>query len=217
MASETDERQVAQLIDGDIGWSELRNDVLPDPKDGERFEVTRRLLEERVDFEEPILLPLSDHLYAVGTDRGRIVKCDCGQEFCSLEENWKHHARVRVREAEADHREIYPEYQTPRLGRHLRILSCVRRRLPEPLLVEGVDVGLEALPERPTDCQFRQRGLAAGGRRAHHDVVVAVQDRRHRRPLHPVERLERERLGELGDGLLDAGRGDHAVSGDRPA
>jgi len=113
MASETDERQVAQLIDGDIGWAELRNDVLPDPKDGERFEVTRRLLEERVDFEEPILLPLSDHLYAVGTDRGRIVKCDCGQEFCSLEENWKHHARVRVREAEADHREIYPEYQTP--------------------------------------------------------------------------------------------------------
>ena len=113
MASETDERQVAQLIDGDIGWAELRNDVLPDPKDGERFEVTRRLLEARVDFEEPILLPLSDHLYAVGTDRGRIVKCDCGQEFCSLEENWKHHARVRVREAEADHREIYPEYQTP--------------------------------------------------------------------------------------------------------
>ncbi|PSP68861.1 hypothetical protein BRC85_00390 [Halobacteriales archaeon QS_1_69_70] len=112
MASETDERQVAQLIDGEIGWSELRNDVLPDPKDGERFEVTRRLLEERVDFENPILLPLNDHLYAVGSDRGRIVKCDCGQEFCSLDENWKHHARVRVREAEADHREIYPEYQT---------------------------------------------------------------------------------------------------------
>ena len=113
MASETDERQVAQLIDGDIDWSELRNDVLPDPKDGERFEVTRRLLEERVDFENPILLPLNDHLYAVGSDRGRIVKCDCGQEFCSLEENWKHHARVRVREDEAEHREIYPEYQTP--------------------------------------------------------------------------------------------------------
>ena len=113
MASETDERQVAQLIDGEIGWPELRNDVLPDPKDGERFEVTRRLLEERVDFEEPILLPLSDHLYAVGTDRGRIVKCDCGHEFCSLEKNWKHHARVRVREAEADHRKIYPEYGTP--------------------------------------------------------------------------------------------------------
>ena len=113
MASETDGRQVAQLIDGEIGWSELRNDVLPDPKDGERFEVTRRLLEERVDFEEPILLPLSDHLYAVGSDRGRIVKCDCGHEFCLLEENWKHHARVRVREDEGEHREIYPEYQTP--------------------------------------------------------------------------------------------------------
>jgi acetone carboxylase gamma subunit len=113
MASETDERQVAQLIDGELGWAELRNDVLPDPKDGERFELTLRLLEERVDFDEPILLPLNDHLYAVGSDRGRIVKCDCGHEFCSLEENWKHYARIRVREGEAEHREIYPEYGTP--------------------------------------------------------------------------------------------------------
>jgi acetone carboxylase gamma subunit len=113
MASETDERQVAQLIEGELGWEELRNDVLPDPKDGQRFEVTRRLLEERVEWDNPILVSINDHLYAVGSDQGRIVTCDCGHEFCSLSDNWKHHARVRVREDESEHREIYPEYGTP--------------------------------------------------------------------------------------------------------
>ena len=108
MASETDERQVAQLIEGELGWEELRNDVLPDPKDGQRFEVTRRLLEERVEWDNPILVPINDHLYAVGSDQGRIVTCDCGHEFCSLSDNWKHHARVRVREDESEHRESYP-------------------------------------------------------------------------------------------------------------
>lgn len=113
MASETDRQQVAKLIDGELPWEELRNDVLPDPKDPRRFEVTRELLEERVDWANPILVPLNDHLYVVGSDDGRLIKCDCGHEFCGAGENWKEHARVRVREDEAEHREIYPEYQTP--------------------------------------------------------------------------------------------------------
>ncbi|MUV85794.1 acetone carboxylase subunit gamma [Natronomonas sp. CBA1123] len=113
MATETDRQQVEKLIDGELGWEELRNDVLPDPKDDQRFEVTRRLLQEDVEWDDPILLPLNDHLYVVGSEQGRIVKCDCGHEFCGVEKNWKEHARVRVREDEDDHREIYPEYQTP--------------------------------------------------------------------------------------------------------
>jgi acetone carboxylase gamma subunit len=113
MVTETDRQQVEKLIDGELGWEELRNDVLPDPKDDQRFEVTRRLLQEDVEWDNPILLPLNDHLYVVGSERGRIVKCDCGHEFCGFEENWKEHARIRVREDKADHRGIYPEYQTP--------------------------------------------------------------------------------------------------------
>ena len=113
MASETDRQQVEKLIEGALGWEELRNDVLPDPKDGDRFEKSREVLQERVEFENPILVPLNDHLYAVGSERGRIVKCDCGHEFCSLSDNWKHYARIRVREAESEHRDIYPEYGTP--------------------------------------------------------------------------------------------------------
>lgn len=113
MASETDRQQVEKLIDGELGWDELRNDVLPDPKDSQRFEVTRQLLQEDVEWDNPILVPINDHLYAVGSEDGRIIKCDCGHEFCDIDENWKESARIRVREDEAEHREIYPEYQTP--------------------------------------------------------------------------------------------------------
>jgi acetone carboxylase gamma subunit len=113
MASETDRQQIEKLIDGELPWEELRNDVLPDPKDPERFEVTRELLQARVDWEEPILVPVNDHLYVVGGEAGRVIKCDCGHEFCDADANWKEHARVRVREDEAEHREVYPEYQTP--------------------------------------------------------------------------------------------------------
>lgn len=113
MSRETDPQQIEKLIDGELGWDELRNDVLPDPKDKNRFEVTREILQERVEWDEPILVPLKDHLYVVGTDEGRKIRCDCGHEFCSAGENWKKHARVRVREDEEEHREIYPRYQTP--------------------------------------------------------------------------------------------------------
>lgn len=113
MARETDPQQIEKLIDGELGWEELRNDVLPDPKDAQRFEVTREILQERVEWDDPILVPLNDHLYVVGTDEGRKIRCDCGHEFCSADDNWKEHARVRVREDEDEHREIYPKYQTP--------------------------------------------------------------------------------------------------------
>ncbi len=113
MARETDPGQIEKLIGGELGWDELRNDVLPDPKDKNRFEVTREILQERVEWDDPILVPLNDHLYVVGTDEGRRIRCDCGHEFCDADDNWKKHARVRVREDEDEHREIYPKYQTP--------------------------------------------------------------------------------------------------------
>ncbi|MDS0474433.1 acetone carboxylase subunit gamma [Natrinema sp. 1APR25-10V2] len=111
--STTDRNQIAKLIDGDLQWEELRNDVLPDPKDGQRFEVTREILQDRVDWDEPILVPLNDHLFAVGTDDGRIVKGECGHEFGPLEDNWKTECQIRVRESEEEMRDLYPKWMTP--------------------------------------------------------------------------------------------------------
>lgn len=109
----TDRTQIEKLIDGDLGWEELRNDVLPDPKDADRFEVTREILQDRVQWDAPILVPLNDHLFVVGADDGRIVKAECGHEFGPADDNWKTACQIRVREGKDEMRELYPEWMTP--------------------------------------------------------------------------------------------------------
>lgn len=107
--TELEKHRVSQLIDGQLSWDELRNEVLPDPKDPQRFQKTRAVLQERVDWEDPVLVPLNDHLYVVGTDDGRVVRAHCGEDLCSVDENWKRSCQVRVR-ADDDLGEIYPDY-----------------------------------------------------------------------------------------------------------
>lgn len=109
----TDRDQIEKLVEGELGWDELGNDVLPDPKDPQRFEVTREVLEDRVEWSEPILAPLNDHLYVVAGEDGRVVKSECGRVYCDADENWKTECRVRVRESEEEFLDLYPRYQTP--------------------------------------------------------------------------------------------------------
>lgn len=105
--------KINRLIEGGLSWEELRNEILPDPKDAERFRRVREVLEERVDWDEPILVPLNDHLFAVGKDGERIVKAECGAELGLLDDNWKKHCRIRVRESEEEMTELYPKWMTP--------------------------------------------------------------------------------------------------------
>jgi len=109
----TDKSQIEKLIDGTLPWPELRDDVLPDPKDPERFETTIEILQERVDWEDRILVPLNDHLYVVAGDDGRTVKAECGHELCSADENWKLECDIRAREEQEETAELYPELMTP--------------------------------------------------------------------------------------------------------
>jgi acetone carboxylase, gamma subunit len=78
-------------------------------KDPDRFDKYLELLQERVPWDERIVLPFGDHLYVVSKDGGYVVKCDCGHEFCDYRENWKLEALVYVRDSEDALREIYPE------------------------------------------------------------------------------------------------------------
>ncbi len=93
------------LIDGKLPWEEVKKAIRLSPKDTDRFEKYIEILQEKVPWEEKILLRISDHLYIVakpGGERGvtgddRIVKCDCGQEFGDYRINWKLSCRVYVR------------------------------------------------------------------------------------------------------------------------
>ncbi|MDQ0414304.1 MULTISPECIES: acetone carboxylase subunit gamma [Mesobacillus] len=108
-----DKKRMNELIDGTLEFYQLK-EMMSSHKDPERFEIYREVLQERVSWDDPILLPYGLHLYIVQkSDGDRIVKCDCGHEFCNYKENWKLHARIFVRDTEEKMNEIYPKLMSP--------------------------------------------------------------------------------------------------------
>jgi acetone carboxylase gamma subunit len=98
-------------------------------KDADRFDKYVELLQQRVRWQERIVLPFGEHLFIVLKQNGAspaagaaadgdadalphgryVVKCECGHEFCDYRENWKLSALINVRETPEQLQEIYPE------------------------------------------------------------------------------------------------------------
>lgn len=128
--------QIEHLIDGTLDWDTVHK-MLSSPKDAERFELYISILQERVPWEDQILLPLGPHLYIVQKANGeRVTKCDCGHEFGDYRQNWKLEAAIYVRDTEESMNEIYPklmhadpkwnvlrEYYCPQCGTLLEVES----------------------------------------------------------------------------------------------
>jgi acetone carboxylase gamma subunit len=104
-----DKKTLGRLIDGDLSWDELKP-IIAGRKDPDRFDMVLEVLQDRVSWNEKIILPLHEHLYIVSKEGQRIVKCDCGYEFGNYQENWKTKCRVRVRETAEEIDELYPKY-----------------------------------------------------------------------------------------------------------
>jgi acetone carboxylase, gamma subunit len=108
-----DKKKIGDLIDGTLDFYQLK-EMMSGHKDPERFEIYREVLQDRVSWDDPILLPYGLHLYIVQKENGdRIVKCDCGHEFCDYRENWKLQARIFVRDTEEKMNEVYPKLMSP--------------------------------------------------------------------------------------------------------
>jgi acetone carboxylase gamma subunit len=104
-----DRKTIEELIDGTIDFFKLK-EMLSNFKDTDRFDKYISILQERVPWDDPILLPAGLHLYIVQKPDGkRIVKCDCGHEFCEASDNWKLHALIYVRDTEEKLAELYPK------------------------------------------------------------------------------------------------------------
>ena len=106
----TDKQTIAELIDGELPWQKVK-EIISSPKDPERFDQVLEILQECVEWDEPILLPLAEHLYIVQKGEERLVKCDCGHEFGPYTENWKHKSMVSVRNTRESLKELYREYE----------------------------------------------------------------------------------------------------------
>ena len=109
MVAEYSKKEIEDLIDGKLPFSMIHR-MLSNFKDPSRFDTYIEILQERVSWDELILLPYGLHLYIVKNQDGRkVVKCDCGHEFGSYQENWKLSASIRVRDTDEELQEIYPE------------------------------------------------------------------------------------------------------------
>ena len=84
------------LLAGQLPIDEVTR--LQHDKDPGRFHAVLELEQERVPWDDRIVVPLQEHLYVVETSDGeRIVKCQCGQEFGDYRQNWKEEALVYER------------------------------------------------------------------------------------------------------------------------
>jgi acetone carboxylase gamma subunit len=105
-----DEETLRDLIDERLPRAQVRA-IQSSYKDADRFDKYLKILQERVEWDELIVLPFGEHLYIVrsGGKGTYVVKCDCGHEFGDYRSNWKLEALIYVRETQEQLEEIYPE------------------------------------------------------------------------------------------------------------
>jgi len=98
---------IKDLIEAKLPWERIKW-IISGYKDEDRFDKYVEILQEKVPWQEKILLPLTDELYIVERDEERLVKCSCGYEFGDYRENWKLKALIHVRDSEEEIEELYP-------------------------------------------------------------------------------------------------------------
>lgn len=77
------------------------------PKEAGRFRAILELEQERVPWNDRILLPIGEGLYIVENHGNKVVKHICGREFGSYKKNWKLSALVYERDTTEKLQEIY--------------------------------------------------------------------------------------------------------------
>ena len=107
-----DKADIEKLIDGVLPWPATQ-DMLKSPKDENRFDKYVEILQERVNFTEQILLPLTPQLFIVAEAGERVVKCRCGHGFGDYRVNWKLSSLIHVRDTEESISEVYRGREMP--------------------------------------------------------------------------------------------------------
>lgn len=103
-----DRQTLERLWEGNLSPEELRT-IQSQFKDRERFRSFLEYCQRSVPWKDRILLPLQPHLFIVQKqDGGRVIKCDCGHEFCDHSQNWKLEACIFVRDSDEALQEFYP-------------------------------------------------------------------------------------------------------------
>lgn len=103
---------ISDLVAGTLPWHQTKR-IMSAYKDDGRFLTYVAALQDRVRWQDPILLPISDHLFICQSGPERVTKCECGHSFGDYRKNWKLEAHIHVRNSEAALAEIYPNSDIP--------------------------------------------------------------------------------------------------------
>jgi len=140
---------LAALHDERLTRTEVR-DIQSGYKNPDRFEQWVALLQARAPWSAPIVLPFGEGLNIVAAGGAHVVRCDCGHDFCSWQENWKMHASIRVRDSDEALREVYPRMaHCDPAWQELREYHCpsCARQLEVEAVAPGYPVVHEFLPD----------------------------------------------------------------------
>jgi N-methylhydantoinase B len=128
------------LLDEKLSRREVK-DIQSGYKDPDRFEKWIAILQDRVPWDDPIVLPLGEALYVVRrqSDGELIIRSEAGHDFCRFDENWKMQAVVFVRDSDELLGEVYPkmahcdpewmelrEFYCPKSGRLLEVEAVTK-------------------------------------------------------------------------------------------
>jgi acetone carboxylase gamma subunit len=137
---------IKDLVEGRLPWDRVKS-IISGYKDADRFGKYVEILQDKMPWEEKILLPLTDELYIVEKGDDRIVKCSCGHEFGDYRENWKMKALVHVRESEEEIEELYPYHGAAPDPRYCEVREYYCPGCGTQLEVESVPFGYPAVFE----------------------------------------------------------------------
>ncbi|MCZ6893712.1 MAG: acetone carboxylase subunit gamma [Gammaproteobacteria bacterium] len=143
---------IRQLVDGTIDDDNAERLLKLPRKDKDRFFNYIEVLQERVPWQDKILLRLGDKLYVVLNANGdRVVQCECGNDFGDYRENWKLRCRIRTRKTLAEMSQVFaPAPAVPEPGwqevREFFCPSCATQHAVE-VVAPGYPIVFEMLPD----------------------------------------------------------------------
>lgn len=114
VAREMTRETLADLLDERLSRAAIR-EIQSSIKDPDRFDLWVALLQERVDYDDRIVLPYGEGMNIVRrrSDGELVVRTDAGADLCRWDENWKLHVPMFVRDTDALYEEVYPRLGHP--------------------------------------------------------------------------------------------------------
>ena len=143
---------IRQLVDGTIDADNAERLLKLPRKDKARFFNYIEVLQERVSWDDRILLRLGDKLYIVSKGAGqRVAQCECGHVFGDYRENWKLKCKIRTRKTLAEMVQVYdPAPAVPEPGwqeiREFFCPQCATQHAVE-VVAPGYPIVMEMLPD----------------------------------------------------------------------